>query len=340
MPDHERFHQFWPTDWHDITVLAAVSGGADSVALLRALDAAGERRPGRLVVAHFNHRLRADAAADENFVQGLAARLGVPCLVGHGRPNITATGVEEAARRDRYNFLRAAAVDVGARYVVTAHTADDQAETVLQRILRGTGISGLAGMRRARPLCAGVTLIRPLLSVRRAELLDYLHVLDQPFREDATNLDRRFTRNRLRHALLPQLANEYNPNVSEALLRLSQLAAEAQAIIDERVSGLLRQVRFETRRVSIAISPIAEEPRYVVRELLLAAWRRQGWPEQSMGFDQWDAVAGCLLSPESRPGSMDMLPGGIIVSRHGDDIVLETDGACTPPAGRGPGPVA
>lgn len=326
MSDHERFHQFWPTDWHDVTVLAAVSGGADSVALLRALAAAGQRRPGRLVVAHFNHALRAEAAADENFVQRLAARLDLQCLVGQGRPHVTATGVEETARRDRYNFLRAAAADVGARYVVTAHTADDQAETVLQRILRGTGISGLAGMRRARPLCAGVTLIRPLLAVRRAELLDYLHALDQPFREDATNLDRRFTRNRLRHALLPQLANEYNPNVSEALLRLSQLAAEAQAIVDERISGLLRHVRFETRRVSIAISPLAEEPRYVIRELLLAAWRRQGWPEQAMGFDEWDAVAGFLLSPESRSGPLDMLPGGIMVSRHGGSVVLEATG--------------
>lgn len=320
---HERFRQLWPTDWHDVTVLAAVSGGADSVALLRALDAAGQRRPGRLVVAHFNHGLRAEAAEDETFVQGLSARLNVQCVVGRGQPPRAAAGLEEAARHARYNFLRTAAADVGARYVVTAHTADDQVETVLQRILRGTGISGLAGMRRARRLCAGITLIRPFLPVRRAELLAYLHSLGQLFREDATNLDRRFTRNRLRHELLPRLAEQYNPSVVEALLRLSQLAAEAQTLIDERVSGLLRHVRFEQHRISFAVSPVAEEPRYVIRELLLAAWRRQGWPEQSMGFYEWDVLAGSLLSADVPSGALAMLPGGVKVSRRDDSIVLE-----------------
>lgn len=319
----ERFQRLWPTDWHDVTVLAAISGGADSVALLRALANAGDRRPSRLIVAHFNHALRAEAADDENFVRELAARLGFPFVVGHGRPPLGAAAVEETARRARYDFLRAAAADVGARYVVTAHTADDQAETVLHRMVRGTGMRGLSGMRRARPLCAGVTLLRPLLTVRRAELLDYLRSLDQPYRDDATNLDCRFTRNRLRHKLLPQLAEEYNPHVVEALLRLSRLAAEAQALVEERVSGLLRHVRFDACSISLAISPLAAEPRYVVRELLAAAWRRQGWPEQSMGFDEWESLADTFFSAEAPAGKPGILPGGIEVSRLGDTILLE-----------------
>lgn len=327
MPDSEQFHarfsRLWPTDWHDVTVLAAISGGADSAALLRALASAGERRPGRLVVGHFNHGLRTEAAHDEFFVQDLSARLDLQCVVGRGQPPLAAAGIEEAARQARYNFLRMTAAEVGARYVVTAHTADDQAETVLQRILRGTGISGLAGIRRARPLSAGITLIRPFLEVRRTELLAYLQSLGQPFREDATNFDRRFTRNRLRHSLLPQLAEQYNPNVVDALLRLSQLAADAQALVDERVTGLLRHVRFETQRISFAVSPLADQPRYVIRELLLAAWRRQGWPEQSMGFDQWNSLADCLLSTNVRCGKLDILPGGITVMRREDSITLE-----------------
>lgn len=320
---HEQFRGLWPADWNDLTVLAAVSGGADSVALLRALDAAGQHRPGRLIVAHFNHALRPEAPDDEHFVVALSSRLGLQCVVGHGRPPPSATGVEETARRARYDFLRATAADVGARYVVTAHTADDQAETVLHRILRGTGISGLAGMRRARPLCPGITLLRPLLTMRRAELLAYLQSLNQAYRDDATNLDSRFTRNRLRHSLLPQLANQYNPGVVEALLRLSQLAAETQAMVDARVSGLLRHVRVETQRIRIAVAPVANEPRHIIRELLLGLWRRQGWPEQSMGFDEWEALAGHILAPDGRAGKLGMLPGDIMVSRLDDSIVLE-----------------
>ena len=115
-------------------------------------------------------------------------RLGLACEIGEGRVAEAAAlqgdGLEAAARAERLAFLQAAAERFGARYVVTAHTADDQAETVLHRILRGTGIAGLAGMRRARPLGPAVTLIRPLLAIRRAEIRDYLAELNQPFCED------------------------------------------------------------------------------------------------------------------------------------------------------------
>jgi tRNA(Ile)-lysidine synthase len=318
-----RLHRLWPGDWHDVTVLAAVSGGADSVALLRALDLATINRPGRLVVAHFNHRLRNEADDDELFVHELAERLNVQCIVGRSEPQTAAGGIEEAARQARYEFLRATAAEAGARYVVTAHTADDQAETVLHRIVRGTGIAGLAGMRRARPLCPGVTLIRPLLCVRRSELLVYLQTLAQPFREDTTNAERRFTRNRLRHELLPHLAREYNPNVVEALLRLSRLAGETQSIVDERVAELVRDVRFESNRVSFEIARFAAEPHYLIRELLVLAWRRQGWPEQAMGFDEWELLADLILSRDTKPGMLRLLPGGVAVARRGDTFVLE-----------------
>jgi tRNA(Ile)-lysidine synthase len=306
-----------------VTVLAAVSGGADSVALLRALGAVGPKRPGRLVVAHFNHRLRTEADEDELFVRELTQTLNLQCVVGHSERRTTDGRTEDAARQARYEFLRLTAAEVGARYVATAHTADDQAETVLQRIVRGTGIAGLAGMRRARELCPGITLIRPLLGVRRSDLLGYLQALGQPFREDATNAERRFTRNRLRHELLPQLARDYNPNVAEALLRLSKLAGEAQTMVDERVVELLRDSCFEANRVSFQVARLAEAPRYLVRELLVAAWRRQGWPEQAMGFDEWESLADLLLSPDPRTGTLRVLPGSIAVARRGDLFVLE-----------------
>ena len=169
-PLETRLAEAWPPeDWQDVTVLVAVSGGADSVALLRAIVALKTAGEGRLVAAHLNHQLRpAEAEADQALVVELCRRLGVACEVGRVRLDLAGPegrdGLEAAARRARYQFLEATAARLGARFVVTAHTADDQAETILHRILRGTGIGGLSGMARARPL-GPATLIRPLLAV-------------------------------------------------------------------------------------------------------------------------------------------------------------------------------
>jgi tRNA(Ile)-lysidine synthase len=164
--------QAWPPDcWCDVTTLVAVSGGPDSVALLRAMVAVRRPGAGRLIVAHFNHGLRGQQSDDEeHFVRELSARLGLACDVGRAAPAADSGGwtSEESARRTRYAFLRDVAAQRGARYVATGHTADDQAETVLHRILRGTGIGGLSGIRRHRQLLHGVSLVRPLLAVRRS----------------------------------------------------------------------------------------------------------------------------------------------------------------------------
>jgi tRNA(Ile)-lysidine synthase len=228
-----------PEEWRDLTVLVAVSGGSDSVALLRGLAAIRIAGPGRLVVGHFNHGWRGqESEADEQFVTSLAAQLELPTEVGQAARSTSSSGpdprdgrkskrTEAAARRARYRFLEETATRLGARYVVTAHTADDQAETILQRIIRGTGIAGLAGIRRARPLGPAVTLLRPVLEFRRCELRAYLQSLGQEFREDASNADRRFTRNRIRHELLPLLTEHYYPGAAESLIRLGTLAAEA-----------------------------------------------------------------------------------------------------------------
>jgi tRNA(Ile)-lysidine synthase len=146
----------WPPEqWREVTVLLAVSGGLDSVALLRGMLSIQPPGPGRLVVAHFNHRLRSqDSDADQAFVQELCHTLDVACE--HGQPadllcSTGASGLEAAAREARYTFLRNTAERLGARYVATAHTADDQIETNVQRILRGTGIAGLSGIPHTRP---------------------------------------------------------------------------------------------------------------------------------------------------------------------------------------------
>ena len=335
-----RLAETWaPLDWGSVTVLLSVSGGADSVALLRAMaalrTAQQANQPGRLVVAHFNHQLRGDASdTDETFVAELARELGLPCEVQRGDPTqLEASGgdgLEAAARHARYDFLGKMAQKWGARYVATGHTADDQAETILHRIVRGTGIGGLAGMARARTLGSAATLIRPLLGFRRAEIIAYLDDLGQSYRTDESNVDTRFTRNRIRHDLLPQLAEQYNPAVVDALLRLGTLAAESQEVIDRLVDDLhtrcVAQPHGEAFRVEIDATALRDRPIYVVRELLLAIWREQGWPLQSMGFTQWDLLAEMLLAPDEEdaasPPRKKMFPGGIVAERQGDTLVL------------------
>lgn len=300
----------WPPgSWADVTVLLAVSGGCDSVAMLRAMTAIRLEGVGRVCVAHVNHQLRAEADVDEAFVADLCGALGVDCEIG--RVSIDRTsGIEAAARSARYRFLKEVAGRVGARYIVTAHTADDQVETIVHRIFRGTGIAGLSGMRRARPL-GHATLIRPLLGVRRAELAAYLSGLGQSFREDKSNADLRFTRNRIRHDLLPWAKRHVGPSTHEAILRLGQLAGEVQTVVDQLVADLLDRCAQSENSDAVQIDAVAlaDQPRYVVRELLMAVWRRQGWPMQAMGFAQWEQLSDMAVRSNCE---RKMLPGNVL----------------------------
>jgi len=326
-PFEAKLAAAWPAEaWRDTSVLLAISGGADSVALARAAAAIRHAGEGRLIMAHFNHGLRGAASdADEHFVGELARQLGLPFEAARGDlaglPGSGGDGLEAAARAARYTFLQATAERLGARYVVTAHTADDQAETILHRIVRGTGLAGLAGMHRARPLGTATALVRPMLDVRRSEVSEYLAALGQPFCEDDSNRDRRFTRNRLRHDLLPQLAEQYNPQVREALLRLGSLAAEAQQVIDRLVDDLLTRAlgRATAEFVELDLESLASQSPYLVRELLIALWKRQSWPLQSMGYAEWEQLAGMVRAAGE---TKRVFPGGIVAERRGTNLRL------------------
>ena len=318
-----------PTQWQEVTVVLAVSGGADSVALLRAMHTLKISGPGRLTVAHFNHRLRGDESeADERFVTQLCRRLDLECFVGQADATELQTsgdGLEAAAREVRYRFLKEAAEQAGARFLVTAHTADDQVETILHHILRGTGLGGLAGMSRTRALGPAVTLLRPLLDVTRKNVLDYLTAVDQPFRQDATNANRQFMRNRVRHELLPMLERDYAPGVRESLLRLGALAADAQQFIEAAAEELLEGVLVErsANRVTFDCRRLAGADRHVVREALLSVWRRQGWPLQAMGFTQWNLLADMALAGTSNAfAARQVFPGAIKAQKQGEQLVL------------------
>lgn len=320
----QRLVASWPPEaWADVTTLVALSGGGDSTALLRALVAVRRPGPGTLLAAHFNHRWRGVAADDdERFVVELCRRQGISCHVERrGEPGATS---ESAARDERYAFLQRTAERLGARYVVTAHTADDQAETILHRIVRGTGLTGLSGMRRARPLGPAVSLVRPWLTVRRTEIVAYLNELGQGYCHDATNAEPRFTRARLRHELLPHLAAEYNPHVVEALLRLGTQAAEATSLIEALVADLAeRCLRTSVGEATIDVRCLTGQPRYVLRELGVHVWRGQGWPLGPMGFREWDDLAARFeQSRAGQPSAPTMFPSAIRLTADARQLVL------------------
>jgi tRNA(Ile)-lysidine synthase len=300
-------------------LVVAVSGGPDSVALLRALAAGGSRGTG-LVVAHLNHQLRgADSDADETFVRELRAELAAAGSLGLrlcvGRCDVGAAArrdggnVEAVARRERYRWLTEVARREGAAWVATGHTADDQAETVLLRLLRGAGVQGLRGIAPRRPLDQGVSLVRPLLGTTRAQVLAFLHGLGQHYREDASNRDVRRTRNRIRHELLPMLAREYNPAVVAVLGRLASQAEELFALEQADAAALLAAAQRPRagRLVVLDRSTLAAAPRHRLREAFRRLWERESWPVAAMGHAAWDRLAG-LAHGEAT--GVD-LPGGV-----------------------------
>jgi len=233
-------------------VLVGLSGGADSVALLDALLMLAPSRGLSVVAAHLDHGLRAGSSEDAAFCKELCARLGVPLHVGRadvrGRARRERRGIEEAARRERYAFLRSVARQIGADTVAVAHTRDDQAETLLLRLLRGAGRSGLAAMR-----VRSGDLLRPLLDVSRGEVEAHLAARGLAWREDPSNEDLSIPRNRLRHELLPYLESRFNPAARQVLARTARLLSDESELLEELAATIpLEEPCAGTARIEIA----------------------------------------------------------------------------------------
>ena len=231
------------------TILVAVSGGADSVSLLDALMRLNERGKlsVKIFVAHLNHQLRGEESdEDEAFMIRLAMQYNLKCFVEQAPIAELARAekgnLEATARRVRYDFLARAAESCGARFVLTAHTQDDQAETILMRLLRGSGAEGLRGIHAVRRLSESVELIRPMLSVTRAEVIEHCEHYNLKFRTDSSNYLPDFTRNRVRRELLP-LLRSFNPRSDEALARMAELLADDQDVLHQIALSALIEAR-------------------------------------------------------------------------------------------------
>ncbi|HWS89383.1 MAG TPA: tRNA lysidine(34) synthetase TilS [Pyrinomonadaceae bacterium] len=310
-------------------VLVAVSGGADSTALLLALEEL--KRAGLLGVdltaAHLDHGLRGEAGAgDARWVEALARGLGFECVVGRAALSEGAgENLEQAARRARYEFLGEAARECGARAVLAAHTLDDQAETVLLRLLRGSGAEGLAGMAPERTLEVGgeVSLRRPLLNwARRADTESYCRERGVEFRTDAMNEDERFARVRVRRRLLP-LLETFNPRAAEALARAAALLREDSAALDEMASALLGEAD-ESVRGGAREEPAGSRPLKVeALKRAAPALRRRAlrlWLARARGdlrrLSRAHLVGVERLLEGERGGRVAELPGGASVERR------------------------
>lgn len=315
LPFEARFAKAWPPQrWNEVTTLVGLSGGADSVALLRALCRVKGGMTGRLVAAHFNHHWRgAESDADERFCVELADSLGISCIVGGRSPSKASEKTEDAARKERYAFFKQAAEEVGARYLVLAHHRDDQVETVLQRLIRGTSLRGLGGMPRLRRLSELTTIVRPLLSCPRSAIEKYLTALKQPYRTDSTNANPAWLRNRIRGELIPLLEAKYAPQSSRSIARLAAESAEAMDYLDALAQqALLGIVQTPIKDNAVTLTNFDDLSSYLLRLVLIQVWKLMNWPEGEMSRKHWRKLAEDLLSKKN--GSLGQYPGAIHVT--------------------------
>lgn len=325
---HERMNL--PSGWDGVNVGVALSGGADSMALLRGISCLKQKMggDGLLAAFHVNHRLRGEESdADATWCQEQCDELEIPITVAAvdtaSYAKQTGQGIEAAARDQRYRLLAEACDRQGIRYLATAHTRNDQVETILFRILRGTGLRGLSGIPRIRSLSKSITLIRPLLACSRTAVETYLAELGQEFRTDRTNENQRFTRNRIRNALLPQLKADFNKDLDDALLRLAVQANEVEAVIERLATDALSEAKLSLAetQASLQLGTFSDCESAIVREALRIAWRKAGLAEQAMTYEWWCQLAK-LLQGMGDTQTLN-LPGDVRASIDGDRFLLQ-----------------
>jgi len=258
------------------TVVAAVSGGADSVALLDALVRFQKSKglPGSITVAHLNHQLRGEESdEDEAFVRNLAGRLKLPVFIEKiavaERARREKRNLEAVARELRYEFLLKGAEERDISFVFTAHTLDDQAETILMRLIRGSGPEGLRGVHQFIALSEIVKLFRPMLQITRAEVIEHCNFYDLAFRSDSSNLSMDFTRNRIRLELLPMLET-FNPRVKQSLARASEAGAQDENYLRAAAAECLAR-SLEGARLNVKV---LGEASAAIRRRALRLWLR------------------------------------------------------------------
>ena len=252
--------------------MVGVSGGADSVALLRCLHALRHELAIEVRVAHYNHQLRTEADEEEAFVQRLSQSLGISCDIGRWDHRQTGRVSEDLARRKRLAFLTKLATEHKA-VLALAHTENDVAETVLMRLLRGAGLQGISAIWPKR-LIDGARVTRPFLAVTRPEIEGYLRGHDQPYRTDSSNQDTMFFRNKVRLELLPLLRKQHSPTIEKTLARLARISLDDYIYLRDQASDAMKRlgVSFSGDTVDLPLEEIRRWPVALWRMVIRQVW--------------------------------------------------------------------
>ncbi len=310
-------------------IVVAVSGGPDSVCLLHILYLLSSQWRLGLEVAHFEHGLRGRESRDDaRFVEKLSHDFGLGFSIEHGNVRAFASregiGIQEAARILRYKFLERVRVDTGSTYIATAHTADDQAEEVLLRLIRGAGLPGLSGIPWARDNY----IVRPLLGVTRQQILDHLKAHDIPFVTDRSNNSRAYLRNRIRRDLLPLLAEDFNPAIVRTVNRTAEMLAEDHQLLEMLAEGAYQdsllsssqegELVFSVKKIKGHPGPIRRRIyRMALRNLSLFSGRVRA--SHLLGVDK-------LVTTSKDPCVSLRLPGGAVVYRCYEELFISSSG--------------
>ncbi|WKZ31789.1 MAG: tRNA lysidine(34) synthetase TilS [Thermodesulfobacteriota bacterium] len=307
-------------------VIAAVSGGADSVVMLHLLWRMREEMELKIIVAHLDHGLRGrESRRDYLFTEGLAKGLGLRFEGGRLKPGELKRlpgSPQEAAREKRYEFLERAAADNEAARIALGHTLDDQAETVLMRLLKGASLSGLAGIPAKRD-----KYIRPLLSISRKEIEEYAAAEGLSFVIDSTNLERKYLRNRIRLDLIPVLQREYNPNIRETLSRTAALLRADDEYIEKAAKRAFRSACIEARHHSITLDRLKLLSAHgaIISRVFLLAGRSLGKEGLELGSAHVEAFMD--MAKGKKPNASIALPFGIRAERVYDRVVVTAEAA-------------
>ena len=301
--------------------LIGVSGGADSVCLLRVLVELADVLGLKLAIAHINHRWRGDESdGDEHFVEELATELNLELFVQRSEPRADGANTEAAAREERWSFFKDLSSTHGFEKIAVAHTRDDRAETFFLNLMRGTGSDGLVAMK---PVSGNV--IRPMIETTKADVEAYLGEIGQDWRRDATNSDIRFTRNKIRHNVLPSLAADFNPRLADALSRTIDILSDEDDWMEQSVSEWLStRVTDDGTDLVVQIVDLESQPVGLVRRVLRAALRLSGSSMLDIGYDHIESVR--TLLKDGKSGRVIQLPGSIGVERNYDSLRFFPDG--------------
>jgi tRNA(Ile)-lysidine synthase len=304
-------------------ILVGVSGGPDSVALIHTLYALRHGLGLQLYIAHLNHGLRAQATVEQSYVKALAKKLGLPLFTKTISLQKSKGSLEEKAREARFKFLIETAKKIKAQGIALGHHQDDLAETILMRLLRGTGPTGIKSILPKRKI-NGVTILRPLLETNRHAIKKFLKGKNIKFYTDASNLNKTFLRNKIRLDLLPMLEKTYNPHIKKALVHFSQSVSLIYDYLKNQAEDVLKSLLSKNKRRSDIVLNIKKllllHPALLREMLRLAVEKRLGH-HRGLAFTHIEEIENLIKNQPN--GSMVYLPYKLVVQKKKDFIVIK-----------------